>query len=172
MTASWNRRRSGPGTPRAGLLAACCLLAGCGYTAGFAGDRLGIRTVAVRTVENLSFRQDLGLRLSRRLARDLPHYTGLVPGSFAAADAVLEVVLEEASGRLLTGEGEGRIREGAIRLSARYRLVERGTGRVLGQGRASDWAEFRVPVGEDQESALREAVADLSRKILLAFQDI
>ncbi len=146
-------------------------LAACGYAQGFIGDDMGIRTLAIRTVENGSFRQDMDILLSRRLSRDLSAFTGFVPASPSQADGILEVEILDARGRLITEEAEGKIKEGAIRLSARYRILDRRSGRILRKGRSLDWAEFRVPVGEDQSSAIREAVTDLSRKILLSLQD-
>ncbi|MAE77927.1 MAG: hypothetical protein CMJ85_13780 [Planctomycetes bacterium] len=144
------------------------LTASCGYTHGFhAPERLGIRTVAVLTVSNETFRQGLDTDLTRQLGRDLTHFTGLVPGGPGSADARLEVTLREVAGRPVTEQGGGALIEGAIMLAAEVRLVEQRSGRVLYEGKHLDWAAFRATVGETLSSALSESIADLSRKILI-----
>lgn len=138
----------------------------CGYQVGFgAHERLGIRTVAIHTVANDTFRQGLDVALTRRLGSDLTQFTGLVPGPPGAADARLEVTLREVTGRSISEIGGGVVLEGAVLLAAEVRLVENATGRTIHHSKHRDWAEFRSRVGETLSSALDEATADLSRKI-------
>lgn len=143
------------------------LLAACGYDVGFGAHELGVRTVAIVTVENDTFRQGLDRALTRQLGRDLTQYTGLVPGGPESADARLEVRLRDATGRSIS-EGVGTaILEGAVLLAVEVRLVERVSGRVLYRNKHADWAEFRTQVGEGLQGALAEATRDLSRRILI-----
>ncbi len=148
------------------------LTSGCGYEHGFgARDRLGIRSVSVSTVENLTFRQGIDRLLTRQLARDLAQFTGLVPGAPDAADARLEVTLRDVQGRSITEQSGGESTEAAVLLDADVRLIDRRTGRVLYAQRHHDWAEYRSAVGETRSQAIVESVADLSRRILTAIDD-
>lgn len=147
------------------VLAATGLFTGCGYTSGF-GNPHGIRSVAIQTVEDLSYRREIAELLTRQLGRDVQRFTGLVPGRSATADAELLVTVLSATGRSVVEGNGGSIAEGAIGLDAEVQLIARD-GRVLHRERYLDWAEYRAPVGETRSAALREAVADLSRRILL-----
>jgi hypothetical protein len=152
----------------AALLLAFGAGAGCGYQQGYsAGERLGVRSVAIAMVKNDTYRQGLDVQLARRLARDLTQFTGLVPGTPGGAEGRLEVTLREAQGRSISETTGGAVSEGAILLLVTTRLVDQRTGAVLYSAENQEWAEFRSPVGENLASATAEAVADLSRKILL-----
>lgn len=151
---------------RLALLAIALPQVACGYQHGFGTEHLAINTVAIQTVNNLSFRQNLDRQLTRQLARDLTQFTGFLPASFQQADAILEVTLIEVSGRTITDAGAGQIVEAAVLFAAEVKLRENGSGRLLYEGRVTDWAEFRAVIGESLADAENEAVADLSRKIL------
>jgi len=155
---------------RARILALLCGLLGlqCGYTQGFGGRSLGIGSVAIATVENESYRPDLDRLLTTQLARDLTEYTGLVPATYSQADAILKVTIKEASTRSISETTGGAVEEGAFLLAASVELVSRTTGETIYTNKHADQAEFRVPVGETLATARREAIADLSRRILLA----
>jgi hypothetical protein len=155
---------------RSRKLAAVLALASlaCGYTQGFGGRSLGVDSVAVAVVQNESFRQDLDRLLTIQLGRDLTEYTGLVPATYSQADAVLKVTIKEASTRSITETTGGVIQEGAFLLAASVELVSRSTGETIYTNKHAEQAEFRVPVFETAESARAEAIADLSRRILLA----
>lgn len=140
----------------------------CGYTQGFGKRSLGIKTVAIATVQNESYRQDLDRLLTLQLGRDLTEYTGLVPATYAEADAILKVTIKEASTRSITETTGGAIEEGAFLLAASVELVSRTSGNTIYSNKHADQAEFRVPVGETLATARTEAIADLSRRILLA----
>ncbi len=154
--------------PRAAACFLSLLFLGCGYSQGFRATRLGVQTVSIHTVSNLSYRQDVDADLTRQLGKDLTQMTGLLPGTPRTADAVLKVELSEVLGRAITRGGEGSIREGSVVLLCEAKLVDRKTGAVLSRSRHADQGEFRVVVGEDRAKAYREAVQDLSRKILIA----
>ena len=155
---------------RAAVLLAL-LATACGYTQGFGSAKsYGIKSVAITTVDNATFRQGLDVRLTRRLGRDLPRFTGLVPGTQERADARLEVRLSEVHGRAITEQLGGAIFEGAVQLVAEVRLVSRA-GTTLHDRRYVDWAEFRTPVGEGLASAYDEAIGDLVRRILIGIDE-
>ncbi|MCB9920228.1 MAG: hypothetical protein H6832_17635 [Planctomycetes bacterium] len=137
----------------------------CGYRSGF-GNPHGIRSVAIQTVDDQSFRREIAALLTKRIGSDLTRYTGLVPGRHGSADAVLEVTVLSAPGRSVVEGDGGSIREGALALDARARLISR-SGKVLSDRRYADWAEYRPDVGETRAGALDEAAADLARKILI-----
>lgn len=155
---------------RGQIVAAVLLAAGsCGYSVGYGASRkYGIRSVSVQTVENDTYRQGLDRLLTRRLARDLTQYTGLVPGGPDTADAKLVVRLRDVVGRSVSEIGGGAILEGAVVMAAEVKLVDRRTGETMYENRHIDWAEFRSPVGETLGSAFDESAGDLSRAILSA----
>ena len=157
-SAAWLRRDA----------AAYCLVVasvGCGYSTGF-GNPHDLRTVAIQAVDDQSFRREGAELLTRRLGSDLTRFTGLVPGRHGSSDAVLEVRVESAVGRSIVEGNGASIREGAIALDARVRLIDK-SGRILHERRYADWAEYRPIVSETRQGALEEAAADLARKILL-----
>lgn len=143
-------------------------LAACGYTFGSGLQARGVRTVHVQVVDNATFRQRLEAELSRALAREL-NSSGLLPAAADAADAVLEVSLQQDRERtLVTGGRADPVREGALEAAVRVRLVDRRSGELLVDRQLLDRAEFRDPLGEDLISARAELVQDLARKIALA----
>jgi len=146
------------------------LLGGCGYTFGSGLDRLGVRTVALDVVGNDTFRQRLEAELGAALSRELPVSSDVVLADRRSADALLKVVLTEASERtLVVGERSDPVREGAFAAGVWMQLVHRD-GRVVLERRLTDRTEFRSPIGENLTSARRELVDDLARKIALALQ--
>lgn len=154
----------------ASLVFGCCLLAsGCGYTFGSGLAERGVRTVALTIVGNETFRQRLEAELSAALSRELPVSTDLVLADHKHADALLEVVLTEATERsLVVGGRQSPVIEGAFEGQVWARLRRRSDGNLLLERRILDRTEFRSPIGEDLASARGELVEDLVRKIALA----
>jgi hypothetical protein len=158
----------------AALIAASLGLApGCGYTYGLDSGAAGdARTVAVEVVRNDSFRQLLERPLNDELYRALAEYSMLVPARRDRADVVLTARLQGITGEAVVPGGRlSPIREGALVYSVEVRLVERRSGRVLREASFRDRTEFRVPVGEDEDSANLEAARDIARRIVLALDD-
>lgn len=153
-----------------GLLAPLGLVGACGYT--FAHDGAGARqSVAVRVVDNRSFRQRIEVPLTRRILEQLPVLGPYVPAAADAADLVLTVEIVEIEGETLAGVGRTPVREGALEFAVVVRLLDAASGVVRKERRLTDRAEFRVAVGETESSAIDEAAYDLARKIVLALDD-
>lgn len=143
---------------------------GCGYTVGSGMDQLGVRTVALEVVGNETYRQRLEVELGQALARELPVRTDVTLADRRTADAILQVVLTEASERtLVAGTRDDPVREGSLRGATVMRLVGRD-GRVILERRITDRTEFRSPIGEDLTSARAELVEDLASKIAMALE--
>lgn len=162
------------GSARRGLLWALLAIApgACGYSVGYEDYGPAGRTVAVQVVDNRSFRQRIELPLTRAILEQIPIHGDLRPARAQEADTVLEVVLVDVQGRSLVGPGGGfPVREGGLDFAVEARLRDRPTGTVLREARVLDRAEFRLPVGETEQSAIDEAVYDLARKIVLALED-
>lgn len=152
------------------LFVAGLAAAGCGYTMGNGLDKLGVRTVALEVVGNDTFRQRLEVELSRALSRDLAPTSGLTLADRRTADAILSVVLTDATERtLVAGSRSDPVREGAFAAAVWVRLVARD-GRLVLERRISDRTEFRSPIGENLTTAREEIVNDLARKIGLALE--
>jgi len=145
------------------------VLTACGYTMGFAG-KTGIRTIAIEVVRNETFRQRIERPLTRELYRDLNIYTDYRRAPQATADAILTVTLLDVRNRTLVQGSVTPVEEGSLAVVADVRLLDRRSGDVVVDRRIRDIAEYRVPLGENQETAGAELVSDLSRKIMLALE--
>ena len=155
-----------------GLVLGSCLtsfLTSCGYTMGFSG-KPGIRTVAIEVVRNETFRQRIERPLTRELYRDLNIYTDYRRAPRATADAILTVTLMDIRNRTLVPGQATPVEEGSIAVAANVRLWDRRSGDVVVEREIRDIAEYRVPLGEDQETAAAELVSDLAKKIMLALE--
>lgn len=150
-------------------LAGFLLLTACGYTMGFSGKR-GIHTVAIEVVRNETFRQRIEAPLTRELYRDLNIYTDYRRAPRATADAVLTVTLTDIRNQTLVQGQTTPIEEGSIAVVANVQLRDRRSGEVVVTHQIRDIAEYRVPLGEDQETASAELVSDLAKKIMLALE--
>ena len=143
---------------------------GCGYTFGTGLQEKGVRTVAVRVVDNQTFRQGLEVPLTDRINEELVK-TDLIIASEARADAILKVEITDDQGRsLVSGNRLAPVLEGALVLKVYAQLLDRRPGRPISQRRLVDQAEYRIPIGETLESAELELVSDLARKIVLALE--
>lgn len=173
-------------TPHASMVLALLLASpSCGYTYGTGLAERGIRTVAFQVVGSTSYRQRLEVDISRYLARELPVTTDLTLADRTRADAVLQVVLNDARERTVvigvpdrnrptpTTVAEifdyPRANEGAIEGFVTMRLVGRD-GTVHLERRLLDRTEFRAPIGENLTTAKAELAEDLARKIALALE--
>jgi hypothetical protein len=164
---------------RAAAMLLTATLGACGYTVGTGLAERGIETVAFQVVGNESYRQRFEVEISRFLARELPVTTDLQLATRAEADAVLQVVLNEARERTAVigvrdRQNPGaidypRTREGVLLGAVTVRLIGRdGTVHIDRQLR--DRTEFRSPLGENLTSARAEMAEDLARKIALALE--
>ena len=155
---------------RCALLLSSQLLVGCGYAFGSGLDQVGVRTVALLVVGNETYRQRLEAELGAALARELPVSTDLQLADRRSADAILQVIVTDASERtLVAGTRADPTREGVLESTVRMRLL-RPDGSVLIDRRLLDRTEFRSPIGEALTSARAEIVEDLARKIALALE--
>lgn len=146
------------------------LCGACGYSFGTQLSQQGIRTVAVRVVDNETFRHRLEIPLTRQINNELVNLTDLVPASEATADAVLVVEIADAFERtLVIGDSTtAPVQEGALVMRVNSRLIQ-GDREVIDR-QILDQAEFRVPIGETLESATAELVFDMARKIVLSLE--
>lgn len=145
------------------------LLTACGYTMGFSG-KPGIRTVAIEVVRNETFRQRIEQPLTRELYKDLNVYTDYRRAPRATADAILIVTLTEIRNQTLVQGQVTPVEEGSIAIVANVQLRDRRSGDVVVARQIRDIAEYRVPLGENQETAGAELVSDLAKKIMLALE--
>ena len=153
------------------LLVAVPALWGCGYTFGSGLSQEGIRTVAVRVVDNETFRHRLEIPLTRQINAELVNLTNLVPAPESSADAILHVEIVDAFEQtLVIGNNTTPVKEGALAMLIRSRLVARGTGQAVTDREILDQKEFRVPVGEGLETATAEMIADMARRIVLSLE--
>ncbi len=153
------------------LLIAVPALWGCGYTFGNELSQKGIHTVAVRVVDNETFRHRLEIPLTRQINTELVNLTNLVPAPEGVADAILDVEIVDAFERtLVIGNNATPVREGALAMLVRSRLVANGTGQAVTDREILDQKEFRVPIGESLETATAEMIADMARRIVLSLE--
>jgi Lipopolysaccharide-assembly len=155
--------------PLGTCLLSAWLLAACGYTMGFSG-KSGVRTVAIEVVRNETFRQRIERPLTGELYRDLNIYTDYRRAPKATADAILTVTLTEIRNQTLVQGQATPVEEGSLAVVASVRLRDRRSGDVLVAREIRDIEAYRVPLGEDQETATTELVSDLAKKIMLALE--
>jgi hypothetical protein len=141
----------------------------CGYTMGFAG-RPGIRTVAIQVVRNETFRQRIERPLTRELYKDLNVFSDYRPAPVATADAILTVTLTDIRNQTLVQGTTTPVEEGSIVAVANVQLRDRRSGDLLLNRQIRDIGEYRVPLGENQETATAELVSDIAKKIMLALE--
>ena len=112
------------------------------------------------------------VELGAAVSRELSVSSDLLPGSAAAADAILELrITSERERTLVSGDRTSApVREGAQEVVVRILLTDRRTGKQLVDRTVIDRAEFRSPLGEDLGTARTELVEDLARKIVLALE--
>ncbi len=156
---------------RSGLLLLSTTLCACGYSFGTGLAEAGIHTVAVRVVDNETFRHRLEIPLTRQINSELVNLTNLVPADASHADAILTVEIVDASERtLVIGDRVVPVKEGALAMVIRSRLVATDDGRTLTDREITDQKEFRVPIGETLETATAEMITDMARKIVLSLE--
>jgi len=154
----------------AAALGAVLATTACGYTAGTGWHERGVHTLAVRVVENGTFRQGLEEPLTEEVLRQLVR-TDLLPGTESSADAILEVEITNEQGRSIVSGGRANpVREGSLELIVHARVWDRRSGRTLSTRHLIDRAEYRTPIGQDLSTATSELVSDLARKIVLALE--
>jgi len=145
-------------------------LTGCGYELGYPTLAEGVRTVSVEVAGNQTYRQGLEIQLTRDLYEALPRHANLVVADRRSADARLVVEIVSAEERALAQGGKDPVKEGAIDLAVKVRLIRNRDGTTIRESRILDRAEFRVPVGENLTTATRESAYDLARKIVLSLE--
>ncbi len=165
------------GSAVVGRTLAALLLAGCGYSVGYQDFGPSRRTVSLQVVGNDTLRQRFEIPLTRALQEELPIHTNFRITSPGQADRVLAIDLADVTNRSMVGGGLGPgrtrlpVREGALEFAVRARLLDARTGQTLYETGVLDRAEYRIAVGETENSALAEASFDLARKIALALED-
>ncbi len=142
---------------RLGAVAALLSLAGCGYSVGYDNAGPPGRRVAVDVAGNSTFRQRLEIPLTRALVDAVPVYSNMQLSGHRDADQILQVNIENIEGRALVRAGTTPVREGALDYRVRAKLIDARTGEVLKDEIVLDRAEFRIPVGETEASAVAEA---------------
>lgn len=142
---------------------------GCGYTMGFT-SKAGIHTVAIQVVRNETFRQRIERPLTRELYKELNVYTDYRRAPISTADAILTVTLTDIRNQTLVQGSTTPVEEGSIAVVADVKLQDRRSGDLVVSRQIRDIGEYRVPLGEDQETAVAELVSDLAKKIMLALE--
>lgn len=155
----------------AGILLLAFCLGACGYQIGFGRAAPGIRSVAVRVVDNHSFRQRFERDLTRQLVKQIREYSGYRPASLADADAILEVRIVAIRNSTQVYGVTRPVREGSLDAVAQISLRDRHSGEKVVDDRRRDIAEYRVLIGETEASARAELVRDLARSIVLALEE-
>ncbi|MHC5019647.1 MAG: LPS assembly lipoprotein LptE [Planctomycetota bacterium] len=149
------------------LAAAESLLPGCGYVLGIPRPP-GIRTVRLELADNRTNRRDAELLLTQALGPEL-EAAGFTP-VLSDADAVLHVRLVDAVERTVSADALDRPREGTLTLAADV-VLRRADGTVAVSRRGiRETDTFVASRGEDEDDALRGALAVLARRIAESLQ--
>jgi hypothetical protein len=145
-------------------------LAGCGYTAGSL-IRSDVQTISVGVIENLTFRRDLELDLTRALKQELRRKTHLrlVPGS--VAESALTGTIVEVEERVLSEGDDDEVLEERITVTVRIVWTRRDGEVLLELPRVRGSAEFATGRGEEFREGAVEALGDLAERIVQLMED-
>jgi len=143
---------------------------GCGYSTRSLYDP-GIQTVAVDVFKNETFRRDLELDLTRKVARQLRLKTPWRVANRSRADAVLTGRIVAAQERVLSEDNRDLVFESSVIVQVEAELKNLHTGEVIKKIRRRSQVAFLVPRGEDQATAFDRSLTDLAEDIVQALED-
>ncbi len=169
---------AGPKLPAAAALAAAVLslAGGCaGYRFGTAGlYRQDVRTVHVPVFESLSYRRDLGLRLTEAVIKELHRRTPFRVSDSPHADTVLRGRILSQTKRVLVENPFDEPRELGVDMVVQVQWVHRD-GTVLGQRTLNvpavlvdlhQQARFVPEAGQSLATAQQQAIVQLAAQIV------
>lgn len=161
---------------RTGLWLGLLLLQSCGYH--FGTERLpAARTVAVPVFENLTLRRGFERDLTRHVLREIKESTSYLLADEQSADLILKGSILAIGETVLVEGQRDEVLENNIELTIQVELVDgegkglrirRQTGRG-GHGTKSilkDRAEYIPSRGESRDTATREAMKEISERIV------
>jgi len=146
----------------------CAAVLGCGYSA--ANTRLSdeYRTIAVPAFKNESFEQEIQIRVTNLLIRELEadgRYR--VVDDPAAADLVLRGAITDFDARAISFDTNDNIGQFKIALTASATLEDTRTGRILFRRSNLRGRDFYQTLGgRTREEALNEASEDLVETLI------
>jgi hypothetical protein len=154
------------GRPRALALAALLLASCAGWSTQRLTDFPAARTIAVRPFDNLGFRRDLELRLTRAVTEEVRARTSLALTTPDKADLVLSGRMQAEETPVVLDEN-GQVIQKRLLGWLQVQVVERATGRVVRQRRVATHAEWLegAPGQSLQGSATDEWVRRIAEKV-------
>ncbi|GJQ58085.1 MAG: hypothetical protein D8M57_07225 [Candidatus Scalindua sp. AMX11] len=149
-----------------GLLLVIVTVCGCGYTTKSLMIR-DIDTIYIPIFDNETFRRDLEFGLTKELKDEVLSKTRLRIVHKDIADTILSGIIREVQETILIQNTADNIVENQITIYVDFKLVERGTDRILVEKkRVPQQAEFIISRGETILSAYEEVVADMAETII------
>jgi outer membrane lipopolysaccharide assembly protein LptE/RlpB len=149
-------------TPLAALLAAALMLTGCGYTLGEIRPTpmRSVRSLAVPNFKNNTFESRIEVLLADTLVKKLQQDGTYRVVNTKQADAVLYCTIEEIDrGALRSVQNDVRATsEFSLIVTARFEVVDQGTGCVLMQGKAIGRSSFFS--GNDLQTLERQGLSN------------
>lgn len=159
------------------LIALGLALGGCGYSLGVV-RRDGVETIAVPVFANETLRRGFERDLTRAVQREIKESLPYRLADSDAADLILKGSIVAIEEQVLIEGANDQVLEGLIKIRVRLELVDdRGDAvpiyRRTADGRSgenivflTDQAEFVFQRGEDRNSATREAIKEISERIV------
>lgn len=152
-------------------LTLCICLAvipGCGYTVANTTLSNDYRTIAVPAFKNETFEQEIQIRVSNALVRELEADGRFrIVDSPASADLVLAGAITSFDARAISFSTDDNIGQFKITLTARAALEDTRTGKIIWEQDALQGTDFYETLGgRTREEALDEATENLVETII------
>ena len=154
---------------RAALLG-LLLLVGCGYSTRSLYDP-DIRSVAVNVFTNDTFRRDLELSLTRKVAEQVRLRTPWRIASQNAADAVLTGRIISVHEAVLSETTRDLTNESSVVVTVEALLTDTRTGEVIKRVRRTSSETFLIPRGENVSTALDRSLSNLAEDIVQGLEE-
>lgn len=148
-----------------GLAGLAAFVAGCGYRWGFVRPE-GVRSVAVRTFENDTFRREVDFALTEEIAKEISERSGLILESADRADAILQGRVTDIIDNVVLEGPQRQVRSAIVWVNVRAELVDRRSGKILRSTDLQERGQYLTDNQQDRETATTKAVQRLAQKIV------
>lgn len=144
-------------------------LNGCGYSTRSLFDP-DIRTVAIDVFDNTTFRRDLELVLTRRVAAEVRQRSPWRVETHGRADAVIRGTLISVGEIPLSESRDDLVIESSVVVTASIRLVDQSSGATLQQAQRTSTVAYVTARGESLQTALDQSLRELAEDLVQALE--
>ncbi len=142
---------------------------GCGYSTRPLFDP-DIRTVAIDVFDNSTFRRDLELVLTRRVAAEIRQRSPWRVENHGRADAVIRGTLLSVGEIPLSESRDDLVIESSVVVTASIRLVDLASGATLQKAQRTSTVAYVTARGQSLQTALDQSLAELAEDLVQALE--